>query len=144
MLFSLSQKQEQLRLAKIQSLHKTDLTNAMESFAQTQKDLEETTKTKEEVAAENREKKLKEKLAKLQLKKEHAAEVRRRKAEAAAAAAAEANSNDAARDDGVAPEGAPAEKSGHFERGDASVNVKPTAGISHGAAVNAASSFYDD
>lgn len=142
MLFSLLQKQEQLRLAKIQSLQKTDLTNAMESFAQTQKDLEETTKTKEEIAAENREKKLKEKLAKLQLKKEHAAEVRRRKAEAAAAAA-EANSK-AAHEDGVASEGTPSEKSGHFDRGDASANVKPTAGISHGAAVNTASSFYDD
>lgn len=137
------QKQEQLRLAKIQSLQKTDLTNAMESFAQTQKDLEETSKTKEEIAAENREKKLKEKLAKLQLKKEHAAEVRRRKAEAAAAAAAEANSN-AAHKAGVVSEGMPSEKSGHFERGDTSDNRKPTAGISHGAAVNTAPSFYND
>lgn len=79
------QRQEQLRLAKIQSLQKTDLHNAMESFVQTQRDLEETAKTKEEIAAENREQKLKEKLERLRLRKEHAAEVRRRKAEAARA-----------------------------------------------------------
>lgn len=86
--------QEQLRLAKIQSLHKTDLHNATETFVQTQRDLEEveeTSKTKEEVAAENRERKLKEKLERLRLRKEHAAEVRRRKAEAARAAAAAGN-----------------------------------------------------
>lgn len=81
------QEQEQLRLAKIQSLQKTDLHNAMETFVQTQRDLEETAKTKEEIAAENRERKLKEKLERLRLKKEHAAEVRRRKQEASRAAA---------------------------------------------------------
>lgn len=75
--------QEQLRLAKIQSLHKTDQHNV-----QTHRDLEETAKTKEEIAAENREQKLKEKLERLRLRKEHAAEVRRRKAEAAKDAAA--------------------------------------------------------
>lgn len=91
---------EQLRLAKIQSLQKTDIQYAMEKVAQNQKEVEESSKTKEEIAAENREKKLKEKLEKLRLKKEHAAEVRRRKAAAAAAATpttADASDSTAAR-----------------------------------------------
>jgi hypothetical protein len=60
-------------------LQKTDIQSALDSYAQTQKDIEETVKTKEEIAAENREKKLREKLERLQAKKEHAEAVRQRR-----------------------------------------------------------------
>ena len=56
--------------------------------SQTQKELEVTAKSKDELAAENRERKLREKLAKLKAKQEHAEAVRERRLQAAAAAAA--------------------------------------------------------
>jgi alpha-glucuronidase len=73
------QEREQQRLEKIHSLQKTDIQSALDTYVQTQKDIEETTKTKEEIAAENREKKLREKLEKLKAKKEHAEAVRQRR-----------------------------------------------------------------
>jgi len=82
----LLQEQEQQRLDKIHSLQKTDIQNAMAEQSQTQKELEVHSKTRDEIVAENRERKLREKLAKLKVKQQHAEEVRLRKLQAAAAA----------------------------------------------------------
>ncbi|ELU18859.1 hypothetical protein CAPTEDRAFT_210333 [Capitella teleta] len=70
---------EQQRLAKIQSLAKSDVQNALESFAVRQQEQEESHKTKEEQAAENRERRMKDVRDKLKAKQEHAEAVRRRK-----------------------------------------------------------------
>ena len=79
--------QEQQRLDKIHALQKTDIQNALAEQSQTQRELEVTSKTKDEIVAENRERKLREKLAKLKAKQEHAKAVRQRRLQAAAAAA---------------------------------------------------------
>jgi len=71
--------QEQQRLAKIAALNKSDVLTALDSFASRQKEQERIQKTKEETAAENREKHLKEMRDKLKAKQEHADAVRRRK-----------------------------------------------------------------
>ena len=85
------QEQEQQRLDKIHSLQKTDIQNALAEQSQTQKELEVSSKTKDEIVAENRERKLHEKLAKLKAKQDHAAAVRQRRLQVAAAAAAAAD-----------------------------------------------------
>lgn len=85
---------EQERLDKIHSLQKTDIQSALDTYTQSQKEIVETTKSKEEIAAENREKKLREKLERLQAKKEHAAAVRQRRLVAAATANQGDNNND--------------------------------------------------
>jgi len=81
-------------LDKIHSLQKTDIQTALAEQTQTQRDLEVTTKTKDEVVAENRERKLREKLAKLKAKQEHAAAVRQRRLQVAATAEQGASAND--------------------------------------------------
>jgi len=71
---------EQERLAKIQQVsNKSDVQNALDSFAEAQKQKEVSVKSKEEIAAENREKRLREQQEKLRKKKEHAERVRQRK-----------------------------------------------------------------
>lgn len=71
---------ESQKLAKIQAVTmKSDVQNALDSFAQRQAGLLEDTRSKEEVAISNREKKLQEKREKLRLRQERAEAVRRRK-----------------------------------------------------------------
>lgn len=70
---------EQQRLAKIAALNKSDVLTALDSFASRQREQEQHQKSKEETAAENREKKLIEMRDKLKAKQEHAEAVRRRK-----------------------------------------------------------------
>ena len=77
---------EQQRLDKIHALQKTDIQNALAEQSQTQKDLEVSAKSKDDIAAENRERKLREKLEKLKAKQQHAEAVRERRRQAAAAA----------------------------------------------------------
>ena len=62
-----------------QVTNKSDINNALDTFAQLQKDKEIEVKTKEEIAAENREKRLQELREKQRAKKEHAELVRQRK-----------------------------------------------------------------
>ena len=62
-----------------QVTNKSDINNALDTFAQLQKDKEIEVKTKEEIAAENREKRLQELREKQRAKKEHAERVRQRK-----------------------------------------------------------------
>lgn len=90
LLFACLKEREQQRLDKIHSLQKTVIQTAMDNYAQTQKDIEETVKTKEEIAAENREKRLREKLDRINAKKAHAEEVRKRRLLAVASAPDEA------------------------------------------------------
>lgn len=74
------QQQEREKLEKIQAVsQKSDVQNALDAFAQMQEKKEEHIKTKEEIAAENREKRLREMRDKLKAKQEHAAQVRKRK-----------------------------------------------------------------
>ena len=78
--------QEQIRVSRAhQLIVKSDIQTSIDTYAQTLKEMDETAKSKEEIAAENREKKLKEKLERLQKKKEHAEEVRKRRLLAVAA-----------------------------------------------------------
>lgn len=72
--------QEELRLAKIQSLTKSNVQSALESFADRQQTVEQSQKSKEDQVAENREKRLKEMRDKLKAKQEYAEAVRKRKA----------------------------------------------------------------
>ena len=80
----MAQVQEQRRLEKIHDLQKTDIQNALAEQSQTQKELEMSAKTKDEIVAENRERRLREKLARLKVKQEHAEAVRQRRRQAAA------------------------------------------------------------
>ena len=74
------QKLEQERLQTIKQVaHQSDVQNALSSFAQSQMAKDDSMKTKEEIAAENREKRLRALQEKLQAKKRHAEEVRKRK-----------------------------------------------------------------
>ena len=86
--------QERLRLDKIHALQKTDIQSALAEQSQTQRELEVSTKTKDELVAENREQKLREKLAKLKVKQQHAEAVRQRRLQAAAAAEQDPSTTD--------------------------------------------------
>lgn len=71
---------EEQRLARIQQMTtKSDVQNAMDSFAQRQESKDVEQKTKEEKVLENREKKLRERRDRLKAKQEHAEMVRRRR-----------------------------------------------------------------
>jgi len=83
------QEREQQRLDKIHALQKTDIGSALAEQTQTQRDLEASAKTKDELAAENRERRLRERLERLEAKQQHAEAVRERRRQAAAAAAGE-------------------------------------------------------
>ena len=59
--------------------NKSDVQNALDAFASMQQSKEEQVKSKEEIAALNREKRLREMRDKLRAKQEHAERVRKRK-----------------------------------------------------------------
>ena len=59
--------------------NKSDVQNALDAFATMQQSKEEQVKSKEEIAALNREKRLREMRDKLRAKQEHAERVRKRK-----------------------------------------------------------------
>ena len=59
--------------------NKSDVQNALDAFAMMQQNKEEQVKSKEEIAALNREKRLREMRDKLRAKQEHAERVRKRK-----------------------------------------------------------------
>ena len=59
--------------------NKSDVQNALDAFATLQQSKEEQVKSKEEIAALNREKRLREMRDKLRAKQEHAERVRKRK-----------------------------------------------------------------
>ena len=59
--------------------NKSDVQNALDAFATLQQSKEEQVKSKEEIAALNREKRLREMRDKLRSKQEHAERVRKRK-----------------------------------------------------------------
>ena len=74
------QELEQQRLERIQQVSKqSDVNAALDTFAERQTTKEDTIKTKEEIAAENREQKLRALQAKLRKKQERAEAVRRKK-----------------------------------------------------------------
>ena len=74
------QQQENEKLEKIQAVtNKSDVQNALDAFASLQQTKEEQVKSKEEIAALNREKRLREMRDKLRAKQEHAERVRQKK-----------------------------------------------------------------
>ena len=78
--FFFFQQLEHDKLEKIQAVtNKSDVQNALDAFASMQQNKEEQVKSKEEIAALNREKRLREMRDKLRAKQEHAERVRKRK-----------------------------------------------------------------
>ena len=74
------QVKEQEKLDRIQTTsQKSDVQNALDNFMQIQKSKDEEVKSKEDIVADNKEKKLRELQEKMRAKKEHAEMVRRRK-----------------------------------------------------------------
>ena len=76
----LAQEREQQRLQRIQEVtNKSDVQNALDSFAQTQMEKDEQEQSKQDVAAENRERRMREMREKLRAKQERIDAARRRK-----------------------------------------------------------------